>query len=670
MSMPRGETALEQWRRKLPLDKVLDGSLDRRTLVGLKRARDRKFRRKETSADGQLLANYVDLIGLCTLLDPEHFPGTSDSDIARVVEKLNKEDIIWTNPLQYRLLMRRVSNLLEAKDTPKLIEVLDPFQVQTFCPLAPTLSNISTDTEDKKMKDFRKLLMQDSLSPLLVEGEPSAGKVKELCRICIEKFENIDALDLGNVAASTLTSSMTIWRAIHALLVPTAPLDRQEPGEDLDCHWTSLQEDVLALKASIGSTRSSTLATIAAAVQTSPYYNQLLEEYVKTLPNHIQFESQLVEHKAKLTNMKEGLVMDDLPKLLAILEQLPMLLAALRHGALEHVLSNIECAIMKAWELSEKETLSLEHCQTLSRVLVEASVVWPQEAWYQEKLLAAGALVQKSGVDRLCKDIFTARQEVETCDLEEKGKMLNSMSGLVKLLSTASVQQSLLVQGEGQHWVTIQNKSLTFLDQHWVLGSGPTPPGVGAQEVNNLNKEVGKLLEGQPVGKRAKALDVGLQLISTHEKILKERITEGCVIKNALPVTQALERQIKQYQSILEQSEKHLDHAVFVKLQVQYKAAEKTFSQTKQFLQTQSQTLVTKLQKDLAKVAQGQADGESWQKGVETADWEDVIKKANTTILQLQGKTLVDLIDKLEEALLGKHSTIEHRGPVPKVQGG
>eukprot|EP00971_Amphidinium_carterae_P071883 1421752-Amphidinium_carterae.3 len=226
----QGSTPVEYWRAKLPLEVVLRGGQDKRTLVGLKRAQERFAKKKggDAKSVAQLLSNLVDVIQSCIQIDPEHFENCTNEDLSKILKKVQKDIGNWPADLQNRLLMRRTSNLLDTQDTVQLLETLDPFKKSDFDPLAPTLSNITLESEDKRMASFRKLIFQDTFIPLLLEGDSGAKKVMDLCSLCIHKFETVDVLDLENSAASTLSLSLSIWRAIHALRVPSDPVDAQD----------------------------------------------------------------------------------------------------------------------------------------------------------------------------------------------------------------------------------------------------------------------------------------------------------------------------------------------------------------------------------------------------------------------------------------------------------
>ena len=56
--------SIHKWKKKLSLDKALEGQLDGRSTQGLKCASDRAFASKDKKLEGTLLRSYHKLIGI------------------------------------------------------------------------------------------------------------------------------------------------------------------------------------------------------------------------------------------------------------------------------------------------------------------------------------------------------------------------------------------------------------------------------------------------------------------------------------------------------------------------------------------------------------------------------------------------------------------------------
>eukprot|EP00971_Amphidinium_carterae_P136955 2714015-Amphidinium_carterae.2 len=225
--------ALDHWRQKIDVYKVLEGTVDKRSINGLKQCIKQKLKKDSEKTTAFLLQNFYNLIVALQKLDPENFDQVTDTEAQTIIQELLKEKGEKRLPagLQYRLVMRRAHVLLSERRIEELVHVLNPFIQVEFDPSNPCIAGMSEESSEKKVSTFRRIVFSDLLGKYILEGEKEASKVCHLCSLGLNMFGDIDELYLDNFAASTLSSTRSIWRAVRALLVPSVDIDV------LDCTW-------------------------------------------------------------------------------------------------------------------------------------------------------------------------------------------------------------------------------------------------------------------------------------------------------------------------------------------------------------------------------------------------------------------------------------------------
>ena len=229
MYLVTGESDLAYWRRKIPLEDAVAGTMDGRTGQGLRRAAGRLSACKETRAEGQILTNFHRLVLACQQLSPAEFHTTTDQELSLLISMMQEENLKWPEVTKFLLVMRKAATYLSELRVGPLMEMLDPWGERcAWDPHNPCLRSLSDQT--KCLQTWKKLLFHDLLGELLSKGESGQHQVKSLCDMGVKQLEAIDAVELDHAGATALDEGLTIFRALHALCTPSMELVAEVAG--------------------------------------------------------------------------------------------------------------------------------------------------------------------------------------------------------------------------------------------------------------------------------------------------------------------------------------------------------------------------------------------------------------------------------------------------------
>eukprot|EP00971_Amphidinium_carterae_P071882 1421752-Amphidinium_carterae.2 len=355
----------------------------------------------------------------------------------------------------------------------------------------------------------------------------------------------------------------------------------------------------------LGTINASVSGKIAATLQTTPFYNQLLEEYVKTIPSALQFNDKLVTMRMDLARMAESKIgMGDIGNLNQIIDDLPVLMTALRSGAVDDIMMNAKHMLAKMVELTEGEKrLSVEQWKSMSALCVHASVVWPQISWIQGYMMKAGEMVHKTGMEQVVADIQKAVAALTSANIGFLGYRLKDMEQLGQQLTSATLDRSLLLDnGEGP-WLALQDKTLEICCFHWPEGQEIAGSQV-AEGVDYLNQALAKSFTGTAIEKKACAFHTGMDMMMSHVT-MKSRVEQPENVKDTMQDCQTLQRLLMQYQKMVSDSTEIYVHDVFKRMSEYQAKASNGFDIVIKSMLTKSREKTAALEIDLKEVSGG-----------------------------------------------------------------
>ena len=198
--------------------------IDGRSTNGLKRAVARLLEDPLTVTEGQILGNYSRLVSMAALLSPKEIMAAEQNDLAKVLALLEEEEAVLPEPVRYSLVMRRAQGLLTAKQWDELMTCITPFgEKLPWNWRSPCL--LSLCNQNQVIKTWQKMMFQDILSKLILEGESAAPQVRHLCGMSIKMLGAVDVVMLDNPSAKAHDEAMCCFRSLWALGAPGLEFD-------------------------------------------------------------------------------------------------------------------------------------------------------------------------------------------------------------------------------------------------------------------------------------------------------------------------------------------------------------------------------------------------------------------------------------------------------------
>eukprot|EP00971_Amphidinium_carterae_P174031 3449492-Amphidinium_carterae.2 len=166
--------SLAEWKAKVPLAKVADGSLDGRAIVGLKKCVARMSAKNDPDkvAENMKLNAYVSQVEMAEKLVGDKMHQQSLSSLHDILDMLVSDGVAIPARVKMEVVKRLLQQLLSEKKWKEMLPILNPFLTEpgVFDHRAPTVQALAT-TSPEKVKLFQKYIFMDLLAPLIVEGE-------------------------------------------------------------------------------------------------------------------------------------------------------------------------------------------------------------------------------------------------------------------------------------------------------------------------------------------------------------------------------------------------------------------------------------------------------------------------------------------------------------------
>lgn len=188
----------------------MDGSLDGRTVNGLKRAVSRLSSTKVDLADATLLRNYLKLVLVAQQLAPSAMQSLSSEDMHRCVATVAAEGAALPPHVKSELVVGKISELMETGQHQEMMAIISPWEPGEFDYLNPRLGCLG-DSMENKTSIFQKLIFKDIIIPKIMQGAQAASSLLTFAELCMTSFSDVDMLELDDVAAAALNSALDVW---------------------------------------------------------------------------------------------------------------------------------------------------------------------------------------------------------------------------------------------------------------------------------------------------------------------------------------------------------------------------------------------------------------------------------------------------------------------------
>eukprot|EP00971_Amphidinium_carterae_P351201 6491970-Amphidinium_carterae.2 len=415
------------------------------------------------------------------------------------------------------------------------------------------------------------------------------------------------------------------------------------------------QDDVKKLRASMGQARSTILTTIAVAMQGSPWWMRLVDEFLEKCPAQIEAEPKIKSFVQTLEKINAGPVsIQAVKELIPISETLPSLLHALRPGCLSSVLESFKSALLYVWTICDTElVLTSQDTQDLTRLLNNALILWPTDAELQGFSEAATQMMEKSSEEALAKEILHVMDQVEKGSLDDDKPFMQNVLTLTEKLAGSNVDMQLYMtegQNTGQHTVT---HLLDFMLKYWIDEPHKSDK---YHPVLVCVDHVGNSFQDFEVQKLASALKCGLACLQAE--VLVHKVPQTPSEGHTIPVSALLNlrRQLQECEkAFAEPVPACFDHDVVKKLSAKLKVAKLSYEKLKTATLAKRDGAFKAALEKLASVASGMPNHQDWCQGYSGNDWASFAQHAQETLLKQSGVDLKKTEESLQQVLVLAH---------------
>eukprot|EP00971_Amphidinium_carterae_P165204 3274929-Amphidinium_carterae.3 len=208
---------LQHWRGKIPLQAIIEGRQDRRSITGLKRAADRLLSKPDSEVVGAQLMQFYRQVQAASQLSPGCFNGCPTEEVHKICDLLLADDVPLPEELQFRILMRRVNRLVSESAYPELLHVLNPWLTCGFEHVHPRLAGLHDDLS-RKLVLYKKFIFNELICKFIMKGPDGAPICLSVSKQCLRQSEEVDYAFLDAASSIALDEIVCCWKALTALL--------------------------------------------------------------------------------------------------------------------------------------------------------------------------------------------------------------------------------------------------------------------------------------------------------------------------------------------------------------------------------------------------------------------------------------------------------------------
>eukprot|EP00971_Amphidinium_carterae_P228981 4542389-Amphidinium_carterae.3 len=214
---------VESWRVKLPVQALLDATVDGRRTTALGKSAV-SYMQKEPLTRGPLLTTYHSVCKAAVALANVDTVGSLSTDVlVKNIHLCLKEVTLEGIPQKVLeiLLTRKAETFLTQLRISELVGITHPFkQGSTFDLQNPRLQDLPLKggAAGVKLRIFQEIIFEKLLLPLLAKGESGSEDMLKVCKTCLETVGSEDPLYLNEAESAALPVYVSIWGAFVGLL--------------------------------------------------------------------------------------------------------------------------------------------------------------------------------------------------------------------------------------------------------------------------------------------------------------------------------------------------------------------------------------------------------------------------------------------------------------------
>ena len=206
-------------QKRVPLSGVLQGTQDWRAVEALKRSVQKMKASTDTAkhAEAGLLGNYIQKLTVAKALCEENLTCKPNEELRSMIQCITSAGVDLPVNVRAKLVERVGHHHPEKKDYSALLDALSPFEPKEWDVTRPLLGAIGCE-EQQLIATFQDMCFQICVLPFIRQGQEGQRELIKFASLCIEKFKDIDIVDLSDRLTRCLSETMSTMKALLAIL--------------------------------------------------------------------------------------------------------------------------------------------------------------------------------------------------------------------------------------------------------------------------------------------------------------------------------------------------------------------------------------------------------------------------------------------------------------------
>ena len=282
---------IAKWRKRLPLDKIMSGSKQGRSVKPLKDKLDRISELPEQADDYNRLKIYYKKCICAQQIRADSIARLTEQEVTTTLTELDGMVLEYPHDVQEGLVEHRVKVLLDHKDPKTLLKVVKPWpdiEDAIFDVFAPSLG-LMIWTYEKRAERFRRDFWSRFMAPLLKLSEDRKDSLVSACAAVLAAFpddpEEILKITLDQAKLATenrMCASVLIALANKSLRLP------------------SLDKDLDNVRKRVGKTDKSITTTVGNAISNNKWLENVMDLMVRSRPIVMEYGKSVQDVRDKI----------------------------------------------------------------------------------------------------------------------------------------------------------------------------------------------------------------------------------------------------------------------------------------------------------------------------------------------------------------------------------
>eukprot|EP00971_Amphidinium_carterae_P141182 2797856-Amphidinium_carterae.2 len=358
---PSDEELLEKWSKKLQATQILAKTVDGRSIIGLEKLVERLADRADKRMIYSALRNLLKVVLLARRISKTKIVQMDSGELSSAMGVFHEQGVELPHNICRDLVEKHTQDILSKHDYAKLLDIMNPFMpLEAFDYLNP------------------KVVLEKLLVDWIQKGSDGGKQVQGLADLALERFAEVDLVDLDTTPAKEYTDQQHIWRGCKALLTDDFGVASQD------------SESVLRIKSAMTRSSKSSLTLIATTIDATPWWHELVHNYLVELPGIQEWMPRLEEDMEKLKNIDQSL--EKLAVLQEVVDQLKVYTASLKPKRISNLFDKtiqaVDTVCVQALNASSKDSSALERSKACHSMVQELTTLRPHDDSLQAMKLA------------------------------------------------------------------------------------------------------------------------------------------------------------------------------------------------------------------------------------------------------------------------------------------